>query len=133
MLPRDKQDMFDEHMEWSRDCPAASATSTFALGTMKRNFRIESVELIDDAGYAADATNYYVLTLVHGTGPTTAATWSTLTGAQGALTAATPAAMVLSADANLVIPAGDVVSLVATKHASGANITVRVVVHGRYL
>lgn len=133
MIPRDKQTMFDEHTDWSKDCPAASATSTFVLGTAKRAFRVESVELIDDAGYAADAANYYVFTLVHGSGPTTAATWSTLTGAQGAITAGVPAAMVLSADANLVIPAGDVVSLVATKHASGANPTVRVVVHGRYL
>lgn len=134
-MPRDKNTMFDESRVFTLDVVTAiSATATIALGTVARTFRIERVELMSQATYAADATNYYTLSLSHGSGPTSAATWSTLTGADGAITAGTPVLMTLNAaDANLVVPAGATLKLVATKVASGANILPRIVVHGRYV
>lgn len=111
---------------------AIAATSSFAVGVPSdtEKFRVERVELMTDATYAADPTNYYVFTLQ--VGATVVATWSTLTGQEGALTALTPAKMTLSAtDANLVLAAGGALTLVATKNGAAANITPRVVVHGR--
>lgn len=113
----------------SRDCPLTSATSTYTIGTVRKTTQITRVELIVDATYAADPANFYVFTLVQGA--TTAATWSTQTGQEGAITGGTPASMTLSVPANLVVPAGTKLALVATKAASGANITPRVVVYGR--
>lgn len=118
----------------SRDCPATAATATYVIGTALRTIRADRVELSVDATYAADTTNFYTFTLVWGAGLTIAASWSTQTAAplQGAITAAVPAVMVLSAtDANLVIAAGSVLKLIATKAASAANITPRVVLYGR--
>ena len=130
----DPDTMFQERAKFPRSCPAVSATATFAIATPDPNrpFRVDRAELIVDATYAADPANFYALTLQKGA--TVIAAWSTQTTAQGALTGGTPAAMVLSGtDANLVLAAGDVLSLVATKNGTAANITPRVVVHGRYV
>lgn len=132
--PLDPQTMFTERAPFQRSCPATSATSTYPIATPSptRKFRVERVEIMVDATYTSDATNYYVLTLQKGA--TVIATWSTLTGAEGTLTGGTPGVMTLSGtDANLVLAAGDVLSLVATKNAAGANITPRVVAHGRFV
>jgi hypothetical protein len=119
----------------SRDCPAISATITLALESLAagRAFRIERAELIVDATYAADPANFYAFTLQHAA--TAAATFSTQTSAQGAITAAVPAQMILAANTgnNLVIQGGEVLSLLATKNGAAANITPRIVVHGRYV
>ena len=118
----------------SRDCPVISATTTLALGTNPQPTRVFQVELIVDTTYAADPSNFYVFALIWGSGPTTLATWSTLTGAvnQGTLTAGVPAQMVLSTtDTDLVIGANRTVRLLATKNGTAANIQPRVVVNGR--
>lgn len=133
-LPVDPQTMFTERLPWQRSLPAISATSTFPIATpsLVRSYRVERVELMVDATYAADPANFYTFTLQKGA--TVIATWSTLTGQQGTLTANVPGLMVLSVtDANLVLAGGDVLSLVATKAAAAANITPRVVVHGKYV
>ncbi len=135
-IPRDKNTMFQDAMSWIVPLPTYAATTTSPLvtpSTKARLFQIERVEIMVDATYASDATNYYVFTLEHGSGPTTAATWSTLTGAEGTLTGGTPGVMTLSAAANLIVPANDVVSLLATKHSAGANVTPRIAIHGHYL
>lgn len=130
-LPLPPNDNASEAKTISRDCPATSATSTYVIGTFKQATRITLAELMVDANYAADAANFYAFTLVWGAGPTTAASWSTQASAQGALTAAVPAAMVLAAEPNAVVPAGSVVKLIATKNAAAPNITPRVVINGR--
>jgi hypothetical protein len=117
----------------SRSAAAAiAATGSLAIGvpSSTEKFRVERVEIMSDADYTADASNYYVLTLQ--SGATVLATWSTQTGQEGALTNLVPASMTLSAtDANLVLAAAAALKLVATKNGSAANITPRVVVHGR--
>lgn len=132
-LPLDQDRMFDQGDSLARDLPAISATIVLAMLTLQRQFRFTAVELISDVTYTQDPANYYVFTLKHGA--TTVATWSTLTGAQGTITAGVPAAMVLAADSGqaLVGAAGEVLSLTATKNGAAVNITPRVVAHGRYV
>ncbi len=122
---------------FTRDVAAVAATGTFAVMVARAadgfGFRITSAQLITDATYAADAANFYVLTLVHNV--TTIASWSTQTAAQGALTALVTNEMILSADAgiNRVVLPGETLTWVLTKNASAANISARVVVHGRFV
>jgi len=137
MLTRDDNSFFRERMSFSFDVKAAvAATATLGICTPDPNrlFRIERVEILVEAAYAADPANFYAMTLSHGAGPTTAASWSTQTSAQGALAANATQAMVLSGtDANLVVPAGALLKLVLTKNGAAANIQPRVVIHGRYV
>lgn len=132
MIPRDPDTIFDQRDSLARDLPAISATIPLALLTLQQNFRVQRAELVVDVTYLVDPANYYVFTLQRGA--TIVATWSTLTGQQGTITAAVPAAMVLSAtDTNLVGQVGDVLTLVATKNGAAANIQPRIVVHGKYV
>lgn len=128
-----EQSPFGLSRSMSRTAAAAiAATSSLAIGVPsdKSLFRVERCEIMVDADYTADAANYYVLTIQ--AGATVLATWSTQTGQEGALTNLTPAKMTLSAtDASLVLAAGAALKLVATKNGTAANITPRVVVHGR--
>jgi hypothetical protein len=126
---------FSDRVPFARDCPSTSATTTYAIASIvgSSRLRIERAELIVDATYTADATNFYVFTLQHGA--TVIATWSTQVGQQGTITGGTPAQMVLAADTanNLVVQPGESLTLVATKAAAGANVTPRIVAHGRYV
>ncbi len=98
-----------------------------------RTFRVESVEYILPAGFVADSSNYWTVALKNGS--TVVASWSTLTSAQGTITAGTPVQLVLSTtDANLVFAAGDIVSAVLTKTASALPLPPgRITVHGHYV
>jgi hypothetical protein len=108
-----------------------SATSTLALETLDAATRIDSVEILNPTGFAAHASNYWTLTLQKGS--TVIATWSTLTGQEGTITANTKAAMRMSStDANTVGAAGDLLKLVLTKTGTPAAFPAgRVVAHGR--
>ena len=111
---------------------AIAATTTTAICTpdLFRLFRVDRAELIVDATYLVDPANYYVFTLQ--AGATVIATWSTLTGQQGTLTANVPATMVLTAtDLNRVVPLGVPLTLVATKNGAAANVQPTIAVHGR--
>lgn len=122
---------------FSKDTGAVAATSTFSVmacaNATGEVFRVTGAHLLVDATYAADVANFYALALVHNS--ITLATWSTQTSAQGTLTAFTDQLMILAADTgtSLTVQPGEVLTLVATKNASAANLTVRVVVHGRFV
>jgi hypothetical protein len=118
----------------------ASSSSVSATTTQKvwkaenRAFRIDRVMLESPAGVSADASNYWifqVLTDSSQVGPS----WSTQTSAQGALTADTPADMVLNAtDANNVLADGKVMSMKAVKTGSPAALgPVAFMIEGRYI
>lgn len=119
-----------------KDVAALAATTTTSImcatAANGYRFRVNRAQILVDTTFAADASNFWVFTLVHNA--TTVATWSTQTGQQGALTAFTVNEMVLAADtANaLVIQPGEVLTLVATKNASAANFTGRFISHGRF-
>jgi hypothetical protein len=122
---------------FTKDVAAVAATSTFSVMAASlvagQVYRVTRAHILVDTTYAADAANFYALTLVHN--GTTIASWSTQTSAQGALTAFTLAEMVLAADTgvNLTVQPGETLTLVCTKNGSAANFTARVVVHGRFV
>jgi hypothetical protein len=119
----------------TKDVAAVAATSTFAIlaasAACGQRHRVMRAQLLVDTTYAADASNFYVFTLVHN--GTTVATWSTQTSAQGALTAGANQEMILAADTgvNLVVQPGELLQLVCTKNGTAANFTGRVCVGGR--
>ena len=108
-----------------------ASTTTLALETADNITRIDSVEILNPTGFVADPTNYWVLTFQKGS--TVIGTWSTLTGAEGTITANTKAAMTMSGtDAAKVAAVGDLFQLVITKHGSPSAFPAgRVVAHGR--
>ena len=133
MITRQPNVDMQEFASIARDLPATSATTTYALFTAQRTFRVTAIELIVDTTYAADPANYYSIAIQ--VGGRTVGTWSTQTSAQGAITGGTPASVPLATESgqNRVAAKADVVTLVATKHGTAANITARVVVHGIYV
>ena len=123
-----------EFHDASRDAMSCAATTPFAIETAQRPFRIDSIELISDATIVQDPANFYSLAVQ--VGGRLVGTWSLLTGAQGTITAATPAQVPLAAESgqNRVAAKGDLVQLVATKNGTAANlVNLRCVVHGRYV
>jgi hypothetical protein len=117
-----------------RDAVSCAATTTFAIFTAQRPFRIDAIELITDATITQDPSNFYAL--VFRVGGRTVATYSFATGVNGTLTAAAPAPATLAAESgqNRVAAKSDVVDCVATKNGTAANLSnLRFVVHGRYV
>jgi hypothetical protein len=112
---------------------AVAATATQKAPKLPRAFHVSSVQLHVPAGFAADASNYWTIALKNGS--TVVASWSTLSTAEGALTAATPVAMTNNTtDASLVFAAGDTPSLVMTKTGSPAALPLtRIDVHGEFV
>lgn len=93
--------------------PAAGAISTDTtqkLMVVDEDFDLDEVQLISPVGLAAHGSNYFTITLKKGS--TVMATWSTLTGQEGTLTANTLVSMTLSATKeNRRAAKGDVLSL----------------------
>lgn len=111
---------------------AITATTTIKLHKALRPMKLEKAQLISPTGLAADAANYYTITLKKGS--TVMATWSTLTGQEGALTADTFKDMTLSGTAaNLIAATDDVLSLVCTLTGTQTLPAGRLVIHGLYL
>lgn len=108
-----------------------TVTTTLPLETLDFTTRIDSCEVLNGTGFTADAANYWTITLQ--AGATVMATWSTMTGAEGTLTANVAGAMTLHAtDANRVGAAGALLKLVFTKTGSPANFpSGRIIAHGR--
>jgi len=126
--PRRKDDFVQERFPVTWDFAAASATRTDKFFRCERNFILEQVDLIDPTGLAQDAANFFVITVQDGA--TVLATWSTQTGQQGSLPAATFETLVNAA--NPQAAAGDTLSLVLTLHGTQTLPAGRIVVHGRY-
>jgi len=77
-----------------------------------RGFVITGVDYVNPTGLAASATDYYVISVKHGTGPVIAASWSTQTGQEGTLGADTQVALTNGTLANRTVPPGTQVDLV---------------------
>ena len=133
-MHRENNDAFTEFTEIPHSWPAAiAATDTIPLRVIRRDMRVEKVDIVLDSTYTQDATNFYVITLQKGA--TVIATWSLQTGANGTLTADTFGAMTLSGtDANRVCHVNDVLQLVFTKNGTGANVPIgRICAHCKYV
>jgi hypothetical protein len=135
-LERRPNNFVDDKVQFDLDvCGALSdgGATTLYLGTMDGDYFIDKFEIVPVVSIAANASNYWVFTLQ--VGATVLGTWSTLTGQQGALTAGTPAAGVLT------VPAtgskNDVLSVVVTPTGTPSPSTIavqtRFVVHARQL
>ena len=110
-----------------------AATTTDKVWKAKaRYFRVDRVFLNLPAGMAAHASNYIVVKVLKGA--TVMASWSTLTGADGTITADTPVDLTLSAtDANRVLADADIMSVSVAVTGSPTVPKGRIVIEGRYL
>ena len=132
-IPNNDQADLEQHDRKALDHPSTAATATFAVETLLAGtFRVTAIEILNPTGLAQDPANYFSVSLL--AGATTIGTFSTLTGAQGTITANTSALFVLSAtDANCVAPQGSLLKLVFTKTGTQTFPAGRIVVHGRYI
>lgn len=96
---------------------AAAATTTFGLGLVDRVFAVKKLEIISPSTYAVDPANYYTID-VRPHGGSALITWSTLTGADGALTANVVSSKVSTAGPQ----AAGQIDVVCTKVSSAANL-----------
>lgn len=112
-----------------------AATALFNLGTLRKIARIDRVEFVSPSEVTGHASNYYVLDLT--AGAVKVAEWSFDSDVVGEGTAAadTVIAMGLEDDANLVVPAGTVLKINATKAAAAVNLPagLRINIFGRYI
>lgn len=76
-----------------------------------RTLEIARVLYQNPTGLAEDAANFFNLKFHDGTPANVAANWSTETGQQGTLTAATFVEFVIATNANKALAAGDVLTL----------------------
>jgi hypothetical protein len=113
----------------------AQLTATTAVKLFKvpagRKLRIDAVDYINPTGLAADASNYFALSLA---GNTDIASWSTQTGAEGAIAADTFISLVMSAtDADCVLSAGDGLEVSFSETGTATLPAGRLVVRGRWV
>ncbi len=96
-----------------------TSTTTYKFETVGGTVRFDKIEIFNPTGFAAHGSAYWTLALKAGT--KTLGTWSTLSSAEGTITADVAALMTLAAtDTNRIGAAGDVMSLVITKTGSPA-------------
>ena len=115
------------------DFDHALASVTFAdkLFTARQAFVIDEVEYINVTGLAAGATYWTIGVKVDAV---VAADWSTLTGADGVLTADVVNSIPIEADPAMRGAAGAVVSFFGTETGVAADLPAgRVVIHGHYI
>lgn len=128
--PTTEQDMlclFIDHAQVTQD-----TTIKFFKNHSGRKFRVDKIHYNNPTGLVADVTNYFAIQVKNGS--TVVGSWSTLTGAQGALAAGTTVDLVLnSTDANLVLAAGDELSLLLDETGTQTLPAGRVQVWGRLL
>ncbi len=95
------------------DQPQVTVDTTVKIfRTGNRPFRVGRVRYVNPTGVAQSDTNWWVLNLQHGAGPTVAASYSTkTTGGQGTIAANTFVDLVLAADPGMVVPANTDVSV----------------------
>ena len=112
---------------------AVAATQTSALFTAQRPFRVDAVELLSDVTIPLSGVNFYAFNLR--VGGRSCATFSL---SASAITAGLSSLMTLVAETgqapidNRVAAKGELVDCVLTLTGT-LNITVRCVVHGRYV
>jgi hypothetical protein len=112
---------------------AIAATTIAGLFTAQRAFRIDAVELFSDTTIASSGTNFYTFNLRVG-----GRSCATFTINGNAITSGLAAAMTLVAESgqapvdNRVAAKGELVDLVCTLTGT-LTITIRCVVHGRYV
>jgi len=109
-----------------------TADTTLVMWKAGRKLRVKRVVYVNPTGLAQDPTNYFTVKLLKGA--TVVASWSTLTGAQGTITADTPVELVPSATAaDLVFAADDLMKLFLDETGTATLPAGHVVVECEYL
>lgn len=117
------------------DHVAVTADTTVKLDKVPSGLklRIDSVQYVNPTGLAQDASNYFNIKVLKGAS-TVVANWSTLTGAEGTLTANTFVNMVMSStDADKVLDAADELSYFLDETGTASLPAGRIVIRGRYV
>lgn len=112
--PKRPNEFLQERMPAPFTHAALTASTADKYFRVARKAKLERVTYFNKTGLAADTSNYFAIQIKNGT--TVCASWSTQTGAQGALVADTPATVPLSSTAtDLIFNAGDFVSFAAVE------------------
>lgn len=129
-LPRRKAKFLQESRTISFDHGSTNASVTTKIWKVPagRSFRVRRAFYNNPTGLAANASNYFDVRILNAA--LIAAKWSTLTGSDGTLTADTPVELVLQTDANLVLPAGTVLSFATILTGTATLPAGRVVIEG---
>jgi hypothetical protein len=123
-----------EVVPYAHASTAATATIQIYKAPPDRAFKVDRVLYVNPTGLAQDPTNYFVVGVFNPATGNNAASWSTLTGAQGSLPANTLEQLVLSASGpDLVIPPGGLLDLVLTLHGTQTLPVGAIRVEGRLL
>jgi hypothetical protein len=115
---------------------SAAADATTKVFRASRSMRIDTAYLVVPAGLAEDGTNFVIVKLQHGTGPTVAYSRSSKTvagGGQGTFTANTFLAMVKAAEPAPVVPAGAEVAIFTDENGDTTMPAGFIQIEGRYL
>jgi hypothetical protein len=91
--------------------------AVFFVGHPTKRVRITKVQYVNPTGLAADAANFFVLSIRNGA--TIVADWSTETGQEGAIGAGEYENFTLGADADLVLEAGEKLHYVLDETGTG--------------
>jgi hypothetical protein len=116
---------------WDNASTSADSTKKIFKTPSDRYFVIDGAQYINPTGLAADATNYFILKVLNGSG--IAATWSTISSGEGALTADTFATLTNGTLALRTVPPSTVVSFFMDLNGTQTLPVGRLVVHGRYI
>lgn len=120
-----------EKIVLSYDHAQLTDTATVKLWRAPSDFRVDRVLYINPTGLAADATNFFDLTVMNGAAQI--AGWSTETGEEGSIAADTFVVLTAGAAADQKLDAGDVLSLAMTEDGTATLPAGRFVIEGRYL
>ena len=131
-MTRRPQDHMQERVVLNFAHPSVSADTTLMLFEAQSAFRVDSVHYVNDTGLVADATNFFNLKLQNAA--VVVANWSTETGEEGTLTAATFVDFTMSAVAGaLNLAAGEALKLVLDEDATATLPAGQIQIEGRYL
>lgn len=132
-MTRRPQDHMQERVVLNFAHPSVSADTTLLLFKAQGGqFLVDSVHYVNDTGLAVDVTNFFNLKLQNAA--VVLANWSTETGEEGALVAATFVDFTLSAVAGaLVLEAGEALKLVLDEDGTATLPAGQLQIEGRYL
>lgn len=100
-----------------------TATTTYyaSLGGAGGEWQLDSAELMPDASFAADATNYFVITIQQGS-----SVIGTITLASQTLAAGTSVAFALTKDVDAEFAGDDPITVLVTEAGSATSVACRV-------
>jgi hypothetical protein len=134
MLPRLNADEYQQPFVLSYDHVQVTDDTTIKLCKIPtgKRVRVDKVQYVNPTGLTQDGTNYFTVKLLNGS--TVAYSWSTLTGAQGTLTADTFVNLVASnTDADLVFGADAEMKLMLDESGTATLPAGRINVFGRFV